>query len=76
MRIGVVGDLHTHWDEMDVAHIDRSDYDLLFFTGDLGGGTASSSLRIARVISRLRKQALVMPGNNDTGDIAEPGRQR
>ena len=71
LRIGVVGDLHTHWDEVDVAHFDRSDYDLVFFTGDLGGGTASSSLRIARVMSRLRKQALVMPGNNDTGDIAE-----
>ena len=71
LRIGVVGDLHTHWDEVDVAHFDRSDYDLVFFTVDLGGGTASSSLRIARVISRLRKQALVMPGNNDTGDIAE-----
>jgi uncharacterized protein (TIGR04168 family) len=72
-RIGVVGDLHTYWDEVDVGQFDRSNYDLLYFTGDLGGGSRDSSLRVARVISRLRKQALVMPGNNDTGDIAELG---
>lgn len=68
--IGVIGDLHTHWDHVDVAQFDRTEYDLLFFTGDLGGGTSDSSLRIAKVMSRLRKQTLVMPGNNDTGDIA------
>lgn len=70
-RIGVIGDLHTHWDEIDVAHFDRSDYELLLFTGDLGGGSRDSSLRVARTISRLRKPTLVMPGNNDTGDIGE-----
>lgn len=70
-RIGVIGDLHSHWDEVDVAHFDRSDYDLLFFTGDLGGGSASSSLRMARVMSQLNKPTLVMPGNHDTGDISE-----
>ncbi|MBP6682169.1 MAG: metallophosphoesterase [Halioglobus sp.] len=71
IAIGVVGDLHTHWDDVDVAQFDGSNYDLLFFTGDLGGGTRDSSLRMARVMSRLSKPALVMPGNNDTGDIAE-----
>ena len=67
----MIGDLHTHWDDVDVAQFDASDYDLLIFTGDLGGGTRDSSLGVARTMSRLRKQALVMPGNNDTGDIAE-----
>lgn len=71
IRIGVVGDLHTHWDDVDVAQFARTDYDLLFFVGDLGGGTPESSLRVARSISRLEKDVLVMPGNNDTGDIAE-----
>ena len=64
IRIGVVGDLHTHWDDIDVAQFGRSDYDLLFFIGDLGGGTADSSLRIARSIARLDKETLVMPGNS------------
>lgn len=71
IRIGVIGYLHTHWGDLDVAHFDRSEYDLLIFTGDLGGGSRDSSQRVARSISRLRKPALVMPGNNDTGDIAE-----
>jgi uncharacterized protein (TIGR04168 family) len=70
-RIGIIGDLHTHWDAVDVAQFNHSDYDLLLFTGDLGGGTRSSSLRMARMMSRLEKDTLVMPGNNDTGDIAE-----
>lgn len=70
-QIGVIGDLHTHWDEIDVAHFNSSDYDLLYFIGDLGGGTPESSLRIARMISRLDKPTLVMPGNNDTGEIDE-----
>lgn len=71
VRVGIVGDLHTHWDEVDVAEFDRSDYDLLIFTGDLGGGSRESSLRVARNLSRLSKPALVMPGNNDVGDIGE-----
>ena len=71
IRIGVIGDLHTHWDDVDVVQFNRSPYDLLIFIGDLGGGTADSSLRIARSISRLTKDALVIPGNNDVGDMAE-----
>jgi len=71
IRIGVIGDLHTHWDQVDVAQFERSDYDLLYFTGDLGGGTRDSSLRVARNLSRLGRATLVMPGNNDVGDIAE-----
>ena len=69
LRLGVIGDLHTHWDDIDVAQLNGSAYDLLFFTGDLGGGTPQSSLRIARDLSRLTKPTLVMPGNNDTVDI-------
>jgi uncharacterized protein (TIGR04168 family) len=71
IRIGVIGDLHTHWDDIDVVQFNRSDYDLLVFIGDLGGGTSDSSLRIARSISRLHKEALVIPGNNDVCDMAE-----
>lgn len=70
-RIGIIGDLHTHWDDVDVHQIGNRQYDLLYFVGDLGGGTSSSSLRMARSISRLRQPTLVMPGNNDTFDINE-----
>jgi uncharacterized protein (TIGR04168 family) len=71
IRLGVIGDLHTHFDDVDLAHFAGSDYDLLYFTGDLGGGTLDSSLRIARSIARLSRPTLVMPGNNDTVDIDE-----
>jgi uncharacterized protein (TIGR04168 family) len=70
-RIGVIGDLHAHFDEVDVAHFSDSDYDLLIFIGDLGGGSRESTLRVARTMAKLRKPALVMPGNNDTVDIDE-----
>ena len=68
-RLGFIGDLHTHWDAVDVSQFARSDYDLLFFTGDLGGGSQESCLRMARLMAALRQPALVMPGNNDTVDI-------
>ncbi len=70
-RLGIIGDLHTHWDNVDVAQFSRSDYDLLFFTGDLGGGSIDSSLRMARLMAALQQPTLVMPGNNDTFDINE-----
>jgi uncharacterized protein (TIGR04168 family) len=68
-RIAIVGDLHTHWDDFDLRDFAQSEYDLVYFTGDLGGGTKDSTLRVARNIARLDKTALVMPGNNDTFEI-------
>ncbi len=70
-RIAVIGDLHTFWDHVDLAQISGLFYDLLCFVGDLGGGTRESSLAVARNISKLQLPTLVMPGNNDTGDIHE-----
>ncbi len=70
-RLGIVGDLHTHWDDVDLMQFSQTDYDLLYFTGDLGGGTPDSTLRVARSMARLQQPTLVMPGNNDTGDINE-----
>lgn len=67
---GIIGDLHTYWDTIDLLQFENTDYDLLFFTGDLGGGTQDSSLRMARLMARLTRPTLVMPGNNDTSDIA------
>ena len=71
LRIGVMGDLHSHWDDFDRLHFDRSEYDLLLCTGDLGGGTPGSGLNIAKSMAHLRKPTLVMPGNNDVADFAQ-----
>jgi len=71
IRFGIIGDLHTHWDEVDLWQFGESDYHLLYFVGDLGGGLPESTLRVARSIAGLRQPTLVMPGNNDTVDIQE-----
>ena len=42
--------LNTHWDQVDVTQFSLTDYDLLYFTGDLGGGTSDSCLRMARAM--------------------------
>jgi len=68
-RFAIIGDLHTHWDSVDLHQFAAVDHDLLFFTGDLGGGTQESSLRLAQSMAQLKQPTLVMPGNNDTGDI-------
>ncbi len=65
-RLGIIGDLHTHWDNVDIHQIGKQNYDLLFFTGDLGGGTRAAAH--ARPCAP-RHTTLVMPGNNDTVDI-------
>jgi uncharacterized protein (TIGR04168 family) len=69
-RIALIGDLHSAWDETDVAYFNRSDYALLLFTGDLGASGPRDGLRISASLARLSKPALVMPGNNDVEQYA------
>lgn len=80
VRIGIVGDLHGHWDEWDARYFAEVGYDLVLFTGDLGSGTRNDGVRIARSIGRLNARALVLPGNNDASAapqiLAELGHQR
>lgn len=64
-QIAVIGDLHSAWDDEDVAYFNQSSYALLLFTGDLGASSRQDGLRIAKSISQLERDALVMPGNND-----------
>jgi uncharacterized protein (TIGR04168 family) len=71
LRIGIIGDLHAHFDALDIQQLNQRPLDLLFFTGDLGSGSRKSSLEMARLLSGLRGSVLVMPGNNDTVDIRQ-----
>ncbi len=70
-RVALIGDIHGSWDDQDVAYFNQSDYDLLLFVGDLGGGTLRSGLQVARSVARLGRPALVIPGNNDAVHIAQ-----
>lgn len=64
VRFAIIGDLHDHWNDFDAEHLNASDYDGLFFVGDLGRGPETSR-RISRSITRLELPTLVMPGNAD-----------
>ncbi len=70
-RIGIVGDLHGRWGQEDLRGIGRCGYDLLLFTGDLGGVRLRDSLATCRSIARLGVPALVIPGNHDGPTLAQ-----
>lgn len=65
LSIALIGDLHGHWSDADVAYFNDSNYDALLFTGDLGSGTRKNGVDVARSLARLDKRALVVAGNND-----------
>lgn len=65
MKIGIIGDLHGAFDAEDARFFNRSDYDLLLLTGDLGSGTSQNGLQVAREVARLNKPTLLVAGNND-----------
>jgi uncharacterized protein (TIGR04168 family) len=73
LSIALIGDLHGHWGERDVAYFNASEYELLLFTGDIGSGSRKNGVDVARSLARLNKRALVVAGNNDVphrGEIA------
>lgn len=65
MRFAVVGDVHEHWDAIDVRAIDAAGYDAVLFTGDLADRLHRRTLDVARRIAELRTPALLVPGNHD-----------
>lgn len=69
-RIALVGDLHAAWDDADAAYFGSSDYHKVLVTGDLGNSGQTNGVKIAQSLSRIRKDTLVMPGNNDARDYA------
>jgi uncharacterized protein (TIGR04168 family) len=65
MRLALIGDVHTCWDDTDVEQIDALGYDLVCFVGDLPDPLHRGMHEVARSIARLRTPALVFPGNHD-----------
>ncbi len=70
-RIAVIGDIHNCWDERDVSYFNESAYDLLLFVGDLPGRSHRSLLKVARAISEIKKNLLLIPGNHDAVTIRQ-----
>lgn len=65
VQIGVIGDVHRHFDAFDVAYFNQSAYDLLLFVGDLANYRPAEGIAAARMLARLKQPALFVPGNHD-----------
>ncbi|MEZ4326916.1 MAG: metallophosphoesterase family protein [Polyangiales bacterium] len=70
-RIGVVGDVHTQWDDEDTRLLDAQGYDLVLITGDLGGYRARGAEEVARRMAHLRTPAIAIAGNHDAVHAAQ-----
>lgn len=69
-RLAVIGDVHLHYDEWDNTFLNKSDYDMVLFVGDLGElFHPQKAMEIASHLSRLEKPAILIPGNHDVHNI-------
>lgn len=64
----MLGDLHSAWENEDLAYFRRGEYPLLLVTGDLGRTGSLDGRGIARALAQVEVEVLVMPGNNDFND--------
>ncbi|MEC7519628.1 MAG: metallophosphoesterase [Myxococcota bacterium] len=71
MRLGVIGDIHLCFDEVDVRQLDEESYDALLFVGDLAAYSVKGGLEIARRIASLSTPTYVMPGNHDAAHVGQ-----
>jgi uncharacterized protein (TIGR04168 family) len=67
--VAIVGDIHLDFDEVDVNFFNQSDYDLILFVGDLANFQSHLGLSIARLIARIKKPVVFIPGNHDTTNL-------
>lgn len=71
MKIALFGDMHGFWDEFDVRSVNDSDYDYIFFTGDLKGFLPRDEKRIPKKVSEIKKKAFLIPGNWDSANLTQ-----
>lgn len=65
IHIAVIGDVHGLFDAKDVAYFNQSDDALLLFVGDLAKYRHREGIEVAKLMARLTKPALYIPGNHD-----------
>ncbi|MCW7491287.1 metallophosphoesterase [Leptospira sp. 2 VSF19] len=61
MKFALIGDIHGYWNKKDIEYFNASDYDCLFFTGDLRGNPKLGKISF----EGLTKRAYMIPGNWD-----------
>jgi len=69
MKFALIGDIHGFWNQKDTEYFNQSDYDALFFTGDLGRLRYYGSFLPKFTLSGLTKKAFLIPGNWDGTNI-------
>ncbi len=69
MQIGIIGDIHGAWDEIDTAFFNASGYDALLFVGDFA--RVVNSRGVARRLAQLTVPAWAIPGNHDATTLAQ-----
>jgi uncharacterized protein (TIGR04168 family) len=65
-EVAIIGDIHLRFTREDVTYFNQSAYDLILCTGDLGNWSHRQGIRVARLLGRLQKPTLLVPGNHDT----------
>lgn len=71
IRIAAIGDIHTCLDLDDVVLFNQSDYDLMLICGDLPGRSHKQTVNMGRILSGLKKPALLVPGNHDSTSVLQ-----
>ncbi|MBW7859053.1 MAG: metallophosphoesterase [Leptonema sp. (in: Bacteria)] len=71
MQIAIIGDIHTNWNSTDIHYFNQSSYDLILICGDLPGRLHTQTLTIASLLSKLKKPAVMIPGNHDSTTVQQ-----
>ena len=65
LKIAILGDVHSAFDERDVDFFNASDYDAILCVGDLPGLRHERAYAVAARMSKVRKPFYLIPGNHD-----------
>ena len=71
VRLAVIGDVHLHFNEKDVAYFNNSNYDLILFVGDLVNYAPWRAKVVWKLIDKLTTPTLFMPGNHDSTNVIQ-----
>ncbi len=64
MKLALLGDIHSYFDEFDVDYFNKSDYDYILFTGDLADFFHIKK-KFYNFLNQLNKKCFLIWGNHD-----------
>ncbi len=69
--LGVLGDIHTQFDQLDADVLDAQAYDAILAVGDLASLRPGTDIETARGLAALKTRTFVHPGNHDATTPAQ-----